>query len=300
MTTVIVPVYNGEATIEACLRSIQGQTERDLEILLIDDGSVDRTASLCRRIAAEDGRIRLLHQGNAGVSAARNRGLAMARGEFVTFVDADDLLPPAAVETMEKAARAGADFVIGSYELFRGPWRRKRIYDPGDGLVYLMSLMCGKLYRRARLEENHIRFREGLPYGEDTVFNLQYAQCARSRAVLPDIVYLCRRGGAASSVRYYPDRDQIACTLIDAYCAYYGGKERMPPAVWKQVVDNERMETVCHYLVHCNPKEAREKIREALEKLPGSPKETEVLREVVRRRWVRILLRKLKKFGRPV
>lgn len=90
--SVIVPVYNVAAYLPACLDSILGQTFTDFELLLIDDGSTDGSAVLCDQYAASDGRIRVIHKANAGVSAARNTGLDMARGAFITFVDSDDAL----------------------------------------------------------------------------------------------------------------------------------------------------------------------------------------------------------------
>ena len=98
--SIIVPVYNGEKTIERCVRSILSQKQVQLELLLIDDGSADKTYALCRSLAEGDSRIRLFHQENAGVSTARNRGLENAVGDFVTFVDADDLLAPGALAAL--------------------------------------------------------------------------------------------------------------------------------------------------------------------------------------------------------
>lgn len=90
--SVIVPVYNVADYLPACLDSILGQTFTDFELLLIDDGSTDRSGAICDDYARRDARIRAVHRVNAGVSAARNAGLDMARGEFITFVDSDDAL----------------------------------------------------------------------------------------------------------------------------------------------------------------------------------------------------------------
>lgn len=88
--SVIVPVYNVEAYLKQCVDSIRNQTLRETEILLIDDGSEDGCPRICDEYARADKRIRVIHQKNRGISAARNAGLQMARGEYVTFIDSDD------------------------------------------------------------------------------------------------------------------------------------------------------------------------------------------------------------------
>ena len=94
LISIIVPVYNVKNYLEKCLQSICGQTYKNLEIILIDDGSSDGSGELCDLFAQRDGRIKVIHQTNAGQSAARNRGLAVAQGELLGFVDSDDWIEP--------------------------------------------------------------------------------------------------------------------------------------------------------------------------------------------------------------
>lgn len=94
LISVIIPVYNTPKTIERCLLSIWAQTYSQLEVILVDDGSTDISGDICDRLAARDPRTRVLHQPNQGLSGARNAGLAVCRGQFVTFVDADDTVSP--------------------------------------------------------------------------------------------------------------------------------------------------------------------------------------------------------------
>ena len=94
LISVVVPVYNAQGYLSDCLESLTRQTHKDLEILVIDDGSKDESAALCRQWEKKDGRIRLIQKENGGVSSARNLGLEQARGEYVAFVDADDWLLP--------------------------------------------------------------------------------------------------------------------------------------------------------------------------------------------------------------
>lgn len=94
LISVIVPVYNIEQYLERCVRSIMEQTYRDLEILLVDDGSTDQSGAICDRLAGEDARIRVFHKENGGSSSARNLGIANAKGEYLGFIDSDDHIEP--------------------------------------------------------------------------------------------------------------------------------------------------------------------------------------------------------------
>lgn len=107
MISVIVPAYNVEDYIEACLSSILNSTFHDIELIVVDDGSTDKTAELCDRLTSTDGRVRVIHQPNAGVAAARNAGLKASKGEFISFVDSDDVVHPRMIETLWNAISSG-------------------------------------------------------------------------------------------------------------------------------------------------------------------------------------------------
>lgn len=100
MVTVIVPAYNAEKTIQNCINSIQKQSYKDIEIVVIDDGSTDRTKEIVQRLLRKDGRIKIISQYNQGASAARNKGIEKASGEYVTFVDADDEIEPQLIKVL--------------------------------------------------------------------------------------------------------------------------------------------------------------------------------------------------------
>ena len=105
LISVVVAVYNIEAYVERCVRSIMGQSYENLEILLVDDGSRDDSGKICDRLAEEDGRIRVIHKENGGLSDARNAGIARARGTCMAFVDGDDWIEPDMYENMYAAMR---------------------------------------------------------------------------------------------------------------------------------------------------------------------------------------------------
>ena len=174
--SVILPCYNAGAYLSACLDSLLAQSMRDFEVVFVDDGSRDDSLVLARRYAERDARIHVLSQENQGVSAARNLGLAHARGEWITFVDGDDLLPPDAFETLLSGAAEDVDMVVCPHETFdetgrvRAIWPETRWYRgsaahkrraaalrliEGDSVL---NIMCGKLIRREMIERERLRF----------------------------------------------------------------------------------------------------------------------------------------------
>ncbi|MGH3045489.1 MAG: glycosyltransferase family 2 protein, partial [Gaiellaceae bacterium] len=113
--SVVVPIYNVAAYLEPCLDSLAGQTLADVEIVMVEDGSTDESPEIAERFAARDGRFRLVRQANAGLGAARNTGIDHATGEFLAFVDSDDVVPRQAYEVLLGALdRTGSDFATGN------------------------------------------------------------------------------------------------------------------------------------------------------------------------------------------
>ena len=114
--SVVIPVYNVEKYLKACLESISAQTYTHFECFLVNDGSTDKSADICNRFCEKDSRFRLLHQKKTGVSAARNMGLDAAKGDFILFVDSDDCLSPDALQTAWRELTSGPfDWMMFDY-----------------------------------------------------------------------------------------------------------------------------------------------------------------------------------------
>lgn len=134
--SVIIPVYNMEDTVEKCIESVRNQTWRDLEIIVVDDGSTDGTAALCDRAAAEDARVKVIHRENGGVSAARNTGLAAATGEYIAWLDSDDWMVPEAMQRlMEAIDGSGATMSLCNYENVERSGKREKRYEVRENEV---------------------------------------------------------------------------------------------------------------------------------------------------------------------
>lgn len=207
--SIIIPVYNVEKYLARCLDSVCSQTERDIEIICVNDGSTDSSAAILDDYASEDSRIRILSQPNGGQSVARNTGLDAATGDWVMFVDSDDFIPPYAVEGFLKvAAESGASVVVSSdYAVDGLPDARTelkwRVCKPAlDNLVgrrKIQSSVWNKFYRRDTIGSR--RFIEGI-YFEDWPFVTELFGDLPSFALVDTPMYVyCKNVDAFSTVR---------------------------------------------------------------------------------------------------
>lgn len=172
----IVPVYNAEATLRRCVDSILVQTFTDFELLLVDDGSLDSSGAICDEYAGFDGRIRVFHKDNSGVSIARNLGILKSSGEYLAFVDSDDILGLNYLESL--SPQQNEDFIIDSSD-DRSPLFKDEIYIGKDAVNISLSdwhilTPWGKLYKAEIVKVHRLLFDETLSLGEDTTFNLNY------------------------------------------------------------------------------------------------------------------------------
>jgi glycosyltransferase involved in cell wall biosynthesis len=207
--SVVIPVYKVEAYLERCVRSVRDQSLKDLEIILVDDGSPDRSPEMCDAFAAEDDRIRVIHKENGGLASARNAGMHMARGEYLFFLDSDDWLEEEGLERLCRTAdKYGVDFV--RYRAWRTGWpgceenipcRVEDVRELEGGLydrerivreVYPRLLATpqltlgavvgawGSLYRLDFLKAHNILFDEKIRFSEDILFSARVVRKAES------------------------------------------------------------------------------------------------------------------------
>lgn len=174
MISIIVPIYNAEHYLKACIESLQSQTVSEIELVLVDDGSTDGSLSIARDYARRDQRIVVIEQSHAGQSAARNTGLQKAQGDYIAFVDADDTIAPEWC-ARHLAAIDGVDYVQSG--CMHGENRQLPITN------YQFTSPCMRLYRRQAIEG--LRFMEGMIY-EDVIWSVD----------------LWRRGVSCRRIRY--------------------------------------------------------------------------------------------------
>ncbi len=205
LISVIIPVFNAAPYLEECLHSVLSQTHRELQVIVVDDGSTDGSTEILRRAAAADSRIELHEGERQGVSGARNMGIELARGEFIAFVDADDALPLSALEMLRKAARRShADVAVGDYEIVdsmpapaASSARTKVDLMSGETAIVrclhqqgLDNSVWGKLYATTVFDEK-LRFRPGRFEDLDIIYRI-YDRARRVCRLRANVYYYRR------------------------------------------------------------------------------------------------------------
>ncbi len=239
LVSIIVPVYNAEKTIERCVHSILNQEYRDFELILLDDGSTDTSGAICDACAERDKRIRVLHKENTGVSDTRNRGIAMAKGAYLQFADADDWITPEATRFFVQAATENgcdlviADFyrVIGERVSQKGSIEEEGILQRTDFAVKMMQkpadfyygVLWNKLYKRSIIKKHRLRMDNAVSWCEDFMFNLEYVRHARTIYALkiPVYYYVKTKGSLVSQGLSMKKTLQMKRTVFSCYNDFY-------------------------------------------------------------------------------
>lgn len=234
MYSVVIPVYQAKTYLARCVDSWLGQTEHNLELILVDDGSTDGSGELCDELSGKDQRIRVIHQKNAGVSAARNAGIHEACGEFLLFTDSDDYVAPDYLERMSRCQmETDSDLVLcGFHHLYDGAdiWK-----VPGKTCSYRMeefsevfldlyeksylNMPWNKLFRRELVGS----FDSSLSLGEDLLFNLEYLRRCRRVSVLaePLCYYIQEESRVTLSSRKRKNRMELAAYICEETERFY-------------------------------------------------------------------------------
>ena len=196
LISVIVPVYNVERYLPRCIESILKQSYTNFELILIDDGTPDRSGMICDRYAEKDSRIRVVHKENGGVSSARNAGIDVAKGDWITFIDSDDWVSNSFLESFFQDTIEDFDLLIGSCKIVRSRVQHYinrdgeiNIYECLDGAIkalenFMFDVPWGKMFKRDLILDNKLNFPVGIKWGEDSHFVAEYlALCKKMRFV---------------------------------------------------------------------------------------------------------------------
>ena len=226
--SIIIPVYNAAKYVERCLESIINQDFKDFEILIIDDGSSDSSFSICEKIALKDKRIKLFRQLNSGVSSARNKGIENAIGEWLCFYDADDSVPPNALQFLANTAiNLQPDVIIGNYNeiisdneviTYSNSLPKQCLLNRQDIIDSILNKAilpnnffnscCMKMYRR----QIFIQYKLAFPIrrrAEDWLLNVNFFEIATSAVVIDDMVYNYHRNYQSAMTKYFPEQLKI-------------------------------------------------------------------------------------------
>ena len=220
MISIIIPVFNADKYLPSCISSIILHENIDFEIILVDDGSTDESAKIIDSMALKDSRIISVHKQNGGVGTARNVGLDIAKGDFVYFADADDMLYPNGLSKLLSHMKDGIDLVIGGYEEYYSDGSLKS-GKKGDDILTLsredsiqqlykptpytyQGFIWNKLFRRKIIIDNHLRFDEDIIFNEDRLFVANYISVQNGKTIYdfsPVYRYFIRDESAMGSLK---------------------------------------------------------------------------------------------------
>ena len=229
--SIVIPVYNAEKYLNACVESIRSQTFHEWEALLVDDGSTDGSYGIASDYAQKDSRIKVFSNKQKGVSSARNLGVSMASGEYIMFVDSDDTVEAHACESLLSAIQ-NYDLAVSAYRIVYGDGRSeihnidafagsmRKFCCCIDGYIeeaVLQGPWC-KLFKRNIIAENRVLFPEHFSYGEDAYFVYSYMKHIKTINVIPIVTYNYLVREKSLSHRFRTDRYEIHVTLNRMIC----------------------------------------------------------------------------------
>ncbi len=224
LISIILPVYNGENTICQTIDSILTQSYQNFQLIIVDDGSKDSTQQRCKKYL-KNRKINYYKLENGGVSKARNFGLEKAKGEYITFIDSDDLYEKFFLETMLYQIQKGFDLVTCGYQNFEKSnkiflanieiAKTKAEYIKQLQNKYLFNQIWNKIYSSEIIKEHEIKFDESLSIAEDWNFNLDYLKFSKAYTVCNRSLYLYRISNSGLGFKYRKDASEIKLSLLE-------------------------------------------------------------------------------------
>lgn len=230
LLSIIVPVFNVEKYLHQCLDSLVSQSYKNIEVIMVDDGSQDKSGMICDKYAAKYKNFSVIHKENAGLGMARNTGLDHISGDYVTFVDSDDYLEPFFIEKMlNYAVSNNVDMCKGGFQRVRDDGviiatrqYENEIFNGSDARTKFLPRMfgssptkhdsiemcvCGAIYKKSLIDKYHLRFpSEREMISEDLVFNIDYMQHADGAYLISEVGYNYRANFSSLTKSYRPDR----------------------------------------------------------------------------------------------
>lgn len=247
LVSIIVPMYNVEKYIEKCITSLIEQTYKNCEIIIVNDGSEDKSKEIAEKIAIQNNNIKIINQKNSGVSVARNTGIENANGDYIIFVDADDYLAEDFVEYMVKLIKTNnsefaysiSNFKKENEEKTRNEFIKEISNEESVGLLLSPDVTVGcwnKIYKKDMLTKNNIFFKTDLFYGEGLFFIISVSKYAKNITIGNKKVYYYRR-----------NNENSATTLFNIE-KYYNGEKSLNLIGKKIDLNNDYIKSM--YLLH--------------------------------------------------
>ena len=246
MISVIVPVYNVEKYLEECLDSIQNQTYSDIEVILVNDGSLDNSKDICEKYCKEDNRFKLINQANQGQSVARNHGVAASTGEFIAFVDSDDIIRQDYLEVLirymsEEVDIVESQFTVHKKEFFNESSKAISVIFEGDSEEAVKAVPkhvlsvnpVTKLYRRSIVEA--VPYLEGVIF-EDIYSGIGMLKYIRKIIKLDYVGYYYRQHSSSTMHQKFTEKNLDVFTVSDKLVEMYSDREELLPYIGSYLV----------------------------------------------------------------
>ncbi len=303
--SVIVPCYNVEKYVAQCIESLVSQTLKDIEIILVDDGSPDNSGKICDKYKVRDGRIKVIHKKNGGVSAARNDGLKEASGEYVIFVDSDDYVPQNALKVLyQKAMSTSSDIVLGDVIRLTDDGKEEyaQLFDttfttsdrelidalvatvlykhycplpPKTGAAFGYGGPWNKLVRRQLLLDHHLSFDESVKgLFDDILYSAHIMAAAKTVSYVNEAVYYYRLLGGTITQSYKKAMPEIAGAIIAAatnFVQQYKDNAVLKEAYYAFVIRILSFSLPRYYCHKNNPSSLWQAVRELRQVMSSSP-----------------------------
>lgn len=268
--SIIVPIYNAEEHLDKCVESILEQTETNLEIILVDDGSKDNSFEICKKYEKTDQRVKVIHQENAGVSVARNHGIEIAEGEYIGFVDSDDWIEPVMYERLLKEAKeTNADVVMCDATTVYSDGKiqadtimqlsKNQVLSKPDFTPSLLLEMAGSAWRciyknnryNAKLiKSERLYFPLGVKFSEDRIFNIYAFGYADKIAYIKESYYNRYMNEKSAVHRFHEDYfeayKKAAEEIEKAINIAWNAEEKYKTAYLQQFISGALM-AICNY-----------------------------------------------------
>lgn len=233
LITIIVPIYNVEQYLKQCIESLLQQSYKNIEIILVNDGSTDRSADICEIFRKKDNRIKVVNKSNEGLGYARNSGLKIANGKYVTFVDSDDYVDEDMIKVLYEAIiKNKSDTSLGGFKKINNDGKvlfieeyKKEIFEGKDVYNKLFPKMLGScpeksdsirmsvwntMYSMDIIKENNIKFKSEREYiSEDIIFDMEYYKYSNSVAIINESFYYYRTNNLSLTMKYKSDRFKL-------------------------------------------------------------------------------------------
>ena len=251
--SIIMPAYNAEPYLHEAITSILSQSFTNFELIVVNDGSHDHTLDICKSFAKNDNRLKLIDKKNEGVAVARNTALDIAKGNYVMFVDSDDIVYPDALQLLyDSLQQDDYDYLRFEYktidsqgrDLYTNYEAKKRkgyigkILDSSSCITKLVRgefFSCVGVFKRSIIERHHLRLMGGCTYNEDTLFMMEYFMYSKSHSYIGDVLYGYRKTDSAVTAHFtdknYRDVLSVAKRLISLQQVPHGISQQVSKLV---------------------------------------------------------------------